>query len=50
MSHKRPKTTRKAPKPAPGNRPVQEILLELAYRLHATVPVATLRRGPGSVA
>ena len=31
-------------------RPVQEILLELTYRLHATKPVAVVRRDVGSVA
>jgi len=31
-------------------RPVQELLLELAYRLHATRPVAVFPRTTGSVA
>jgi hypothetical protein len=54
MSTKRKKAARRRPdtkarRPVPAER-VQELLLELAYRLHATRPVATLPRPTGSVA
>ena len=39
----------KRPATVPAER-VQGLLLELAYRLHATRPVATLPRPTGSVA
>jgi hypothetical protein len=41
--------SRKSRKAVP-TRPVQELLLELAYRMHATRPVAILPRATGSVA
>ena len=41
--------TPKAGAAVPAQR-VQEMLLELAYRLHATKPVASLPRPTGSVA
>jgi hypothetical protein len=44
---RRPDTNARSPVPAER---VQELLLELAYRLHATRPVATLPRPTGSVA
>jgi hypothetical protein len=55
MSIKRNKTARRRvsaqkPKTEAPTRPVQEILLELAYRLHATKPLPVVRREIGSVA
>jgi len=48
ITARRPATARKA-RPAP--RPVQELLLELTYRLHATKPVAIVpQRTHASVA
>jgi hypothetical protein len=44
---RRPGPKSSATEPA---RRVQGLLLELAYRLHATRPVATLPRATGSVA
>jgi hypothetical protein len=41
--------SRKSRKVVP-TRSVQELLLELAYRMHATRPVAILPRATGSVA
>src|SRR5204862_4326866 len=54
MYTKRKKAARRRPntqarRPVPAER-VQELLLELAFRLHATRPVATLPRPTGSVA
>jgi hypothetical protein len=52
MSTKQLKTRRPARrqrKPVPAER-VRELLLELAYQLHTTRPVATLPRPTGSVA
>ena len=52
MRTKRKTTSRSESKPGntvPAQR-VQEMLLELAYRLHATKPVARLPRPTGSVA
>ena len=52
MRTKRKTTSRPTPKAwnaIPAQR-VQELLLELAYRLHATKPVARLPRPTGSVA
>jgi hypothetical protein len=54
MQTKRKKATRRRPDTKPRNavpaERVQELLLEAAYRLHATRPVATLPRPTGSVA
>jgi hypothetical protein len=54
MHAKRKKATRSRPdtrarNAVPAER-VQELLLELAYRLHATRPVASASRPTGSVA
>jgi hypothetical protein len=43
------RSTSKRSTPVPTKR-VHEMLLELAYRLHATKPVATLTRATASVA
>ena len=54
MRTKRKSTNSRRPNskvgPAVPARRVQELLLELAYRLHATKPVARLPRPTGSVA
>jgi hypothetical protein len=48
-SRRRRRKTVNRPKAAPAQH-VQEVLLELTYRLHVTRPVAYLQRVAGSVA
>jgi hypothetical protein len=54
MRTNRKTTQSRRPDPKAGDavpaQRVQEMLLELAYRLHATKPVASLPRPTGSVA
>ena len=54
MRTKRRTTNSRPPSPKAGDavpaQRVQEMLLEVAYRLHATKPVARLPRPTGSVA
>ena len=54
MRTKRKTTNTRRPGPEAGDpvpaRRVQAMLLELAYRLHATKPVASVPRPTGSVA